>query len=1248
MSRTWTPEQTAAFTCRNRNILVSAAAGSGKTAVLVERIIRYLLDERKPVDVDCLLVVTFTNAAAHEMKERIGKALAQRLSEEPDNKHIERQILLLGKASISTLHAFCLDIIRQNYYLLNLPNNLALDPAFRIADEIEVALLKQEVLDELLEERYGQENSIFLQFVESFGGERDDSKLQDLILKVYNFSRSQSEPYVWLDTAAQVFQGNLEDDRVNILFYNMAASIATALEEALTKLKRAETLAKMPGGPQIYQSNLSEEKLQLEEALALLQKPASPSYWTALYQVLSEIKFGRLKACRGEIVEKLKAESQAYRNEAKSIVQKIQKDFLSRKPEELLQDMQDMAPLMAVLCGLVAEFSERFLEAKLERNILDFSDIEHFSLNLLRCKEDETWQPTALALKLKKRYKEVLIDEYQDINNVQETILNLVSRENSEPNLFMVGDVKQSIYGFRLADPSLFLNKYQNYSKDVSSREEKIVLSKNFRSRNGIVDGVNYVFRQVMLDKVGGIAYDSDAELVYGAPYPSLPECDKCLASPVEVHIVEKAVKEEGEEEEKEEEDVIFELKEDLDVLQMEAKIVGERIQELLSYNVWDKDVGAFRALHCRDIVILLRSTKTAAPLFLEGLRQLAIPAYADSGTGYFDAQEVQTVLSLLKIIDNPRQDIPLTAVLCSPLVELAPEELAAIRLQRPQGDFYNAVRLAARREKGQLKVNLRTFLKNLQHWRTFARRHSIVDLIWLIYRETNFYSYVGALPGGKQRQANLRFLLERAKQYEATNMKGLFKFLRFLEKLQDSNNDLGAARALGENEDVVRIMSIHKSKGLEFPVVILAGLGKGFNMKDINEEILIDKDLGLGPMWVDYEQRLKYPTLAKLAIRSKLKREMIAEEIRILYVAMTRAQEKLIMVGGVKQLKKKLKNWSSIVFRPEEGLPLNIVSNSKCFWEWLGPCLMRHSAGTPLRSLADLEEQQAANLSLLNADNSQWQIYLWDQGKLQCQENNEENSYKERLVRIKSFLPVEEEERGEEAVQRLKWQYPYQVLADIPVKLSVTEIKNRYQLLAQDEFTNNTTFSYERHFAARPQFLQEDRGLSASERGSAFHLVMRHLYLSTEMTQDNINQQIAAMIEQELITLAQGKAVDVLAIVQFFQSSLGRRMVKSPQVMREIPFTWKFPAVELYKERQDLTENLLLQGTIDCLFVEEDDLVLLDYKTDLVTKDTVDLLKKRYQVQMQLYSRAVETILQKNVKEKYFYSFAVGEAILL
>lgn len=1248
MSRTWTPEQRAAFSRRNRNILVSAAAGSGKTAVLVERIIRYLVDETDPVDIDRLLVVTFTNAAAHEMKERIGKALAKRLTEEPHNKHIERQLLLLGKASISTLHAFCLDIIRQNYYLLKLPHNLSLDPAFRIADEIEAALLKQEVLDEVLEECYGEEDPVFLQVVESFGGERDDSKLQDLILKIYNFSRSQAEPYLWLDTAADVFQANLEDQRVNILFYNMAASITTALEEALTKLQRAEGLAKLPGGPYIYQQNLREEILQLEEAIALLEKPASSGYWTAVYQVLREIKFGRLKACRGEIDEKLKAEAQDFRNEAKKIVQKIQQEFLARKPEELLQDMQEMAPLMAALCQLVAHFSKAFLAAKLERNILDFSDIEHFTLNLLRVQEEGKWYPTDLALKLKQRYKEVLLDEYQDINNVQETILKLVSREDSlDPNLFMVGDVKQSIYGFRLADPRLFLQKYQKYSKD-SPQDEKIVLSRNFRSRENIIHGVNYVFRQVMMDKAGGLAYDSDAELVYGAAYPALPEEEEALAGPIEVHIVEKASKEEIGEEEKEEEDKPFEPKEDLDLLQMEAKIVGERIQELLGRKVWDKDTGEFRAIHYRDIVILLRSTKTAAPLFLEELRQLAIPAYADSGTGYFDAQEVQTVLALLKVIDNPRQDIPLTAVLCSPLVELTPEELANIRLQRPQGDFYNAVRLAARRETGKLKKILRTFLKDLHYWRTFARRHSLVDLIWLIYRETNFYSYVGALPGGKQRQANLRFLLERAKQYEATNMKGLFKFLRFLEKLQDSNNDLGAARALGENEDVVRIMSIHKSKGLEFPVVFLAGLGKGFNMKDINEEILIDRDLGLGPMWVDSEHRLKYPTLAKLAIKSKLKREMIAEEIRILYVAMTRAQEKLIMVGGVKQLGKKANNWSNLLFHSPWELPLNIVRGAKSLGDWIGPCLMRHPTGKKLRSLANLAEQQETGFNLFQEDKSQWHIYFWNQGSLPGQDQDRENSYQEQLSRIKNFLPVEEEEQGAEAVQRLRWQYSYQFLADIPAKLSVTEIKNRYQLLAQDEFSNNTTYTYERHFAARPQFLQEESGLSASERGSAFHLVMRHLELSSEMTEDNINRQIKAMIDKEIISPVQGKVVDALAIVQFFQSSVGSRMLKSPQVIREIPFTLEFPAGELYPERQELKEDLLLQGTIDCLFAEEDGLVLLDYKTDLVTKDTLDLLKLRYQVQMDLYSRAVETILQKPVKDKYFYSFAVGEAIPL
>jgi len=1247
----WTPEQEAAITRKGRSLLVSAAAGAGKTAVLVERIIRRVLDSADPVDIDRLLVVTFTNAAAQEMKERIGLALAERGRKNPNDKNITRQFLLLGKSSISTLHSFCLEMIRQNVHCLSLPNGLSLDPRFRIADDIEAGLLKMEILEELFEEKYTEEDPRFFQLVECFGGERDDRILQDLVLKLYDFSCSQPDPFDWLRQAAGTFSSNLEDDSVQILFSNLVDSIILPMEEALDKISEAKEMTMSPGGPAIYLKNLLEEENRIRDVLNLVNSQSSVNNqpamarWQVVFEELGLIRFGPLKPCRDKDVDEHKKNRvQELRNEAKELIKSLQKEFLSRTPQEFLEDMREIAPLMDSLCALVTDFSESYLRAKFARNVLDFSDIEHFALDLLRVKCGGKWTPSPLAEKMRTYYEEVLVDEYQDINSVQENILTLVSRtEGSSPNMFMVGDVKQSIYGFRLAEPGLFVAKYNSYHKDETGSDpevtkEKIVLARNFRSRKFIVDGINYIFRQIMSAKLGGLSYDADAELSCGADYPFLPNDDSLkLARSVEVHLIDRDDKEvqppagleKDDESTEESANTVINESEDLDAIQMEARVIGRKIREMTQGVVWDKEKGRYRPLQYRDIVILLRSTKGSALTYLEELSLMGIPAYAETGTGYLRAQEVQVMLALLRIIDNPRQDIPLTAVLRSPVTGLTAHELTAIRMRRPRGDFYDAVRLAARKEEGALGRTLRGFLRQLRRWRTYSRRNSLVKLIWLLFRETGFYDYAGAMPAGKQRQANLRALHDRAKQYENTSMKGLFKFLRFLEKLEESGGDLGIARALGEKEDVVRIMSIHKSKGLEFPVVFLAGLGKKFNHTDLREDILVDRELGLGPVWVDYEKRLKYPTLAKIAVKNKLKERLLAEEMRVLYVALTRARESLVLVGTVKGMPGKQKKWTRVLKHAEHELPVGILKGASSFLDWLGPCLLRYR-----------EEQQ-------HNDSSLFKIQFWNPQDITAEQKDGSDDIAALLEKVSRLEQVEESRERLEFVQnRMGWQYPGRVLAAIPAKLTVTEIKNRYHYLQQDH-NSSQSYSRWREFTRRPNFLQEDRGLSAGEKGSAFHLVMRHLDISTILTEEEIGRQISNMVAGEIITPQQGESVSPLAIARFFRSSPGERMLKSPRVLREMPFTLTVPAGELYREVEcSVSEKIIIQGTIDCLFEEKDGYILLDYKTDLVTEETVNLLKERYRIQMELYSRAVENVFKKQVREKLIYSFCLGEVV--
>ncbi len=1251
-AKVWTAEQRLAIEKKGANILVSAAAGAGKTAVLVERLIERITAPDDPVSVDRILVVTFTNAAAQEMKERIGAALAARRQAESQNTYLEEQLLLLNKAAISTLHSFCLDLIRQNYYLLELPQGKALDPAFRVGNEVETSLLKLDVLEELFEEKYTLAEPLFLQLVECFGGQKDDRGLQDLLIRLYDFSRSHRDPDGWLTSVAANFRDAGGEARMALYFSSLTDCVLNGLSECLYRLQEAESLTAVPGGPAVYAGTLREEIQGLEDIMSLRGKD-----WQVIYSVLQEFKFGRLKACKGDVDKLIKDKVQELRNEAKDIYKGIQERYLAREPAEMIKDMQAVAPLMEYLCLLVKEFALNYLLAKLEKNLIDFSDIEHLALQLLLKEQDGNLVFTDLARQIQAHYQEVLIDEYQDINGVQEAILEAVSRKEwTQPNLFMVGDVKQSIYGFRLADPGLFLQKYHSYSDDLNERNVKIILTRNFRSRPNILAGVNYVFRQLMSERMGGLTYDEKAELVCGADFPPAGETagTDLAIQPIEVHLVDRRQqgRENGEHLEGGAEKSILTEEEDLTALQLEARIAARRIQELLGTPVWDKNTGGYRPAGYRDMVVLLRTTKGPAEVFLEEFRCLGIPVYAEIGGGYLAAQEIRLVLSLLQIIDNPRQDLPLAAVLRSAMVGFTSAELSKIRLHRRQGDFYDALRLAARREKGELGENIRLFLNRLKYWRTFARRNSLSDLLWLLYRETGFYTYVGALPGGPQRQANLRALQDRARQYEQTALKGLFNFLRFLDKLEERQGDLGIARALGEKEDVVRIMSIHKSKGLEFPIVFVAGLGKKFNLQDLQNDVLIDKDMGLGPNIVDAEQRLKYPSLARLVVREKLKKDALAEESRILYVAMTRAKEALIMIGTTNNLVRRLARWQEVIRRQDWELPAYLALRANCFLDWLGPSLMRHQDGLVLWKMI-AEKSAGENMKELDSqpwfrDPSRWKIKVWDSAGSSLTETKQGSQYTDELHAISNLEPLPAGPAAEEIERYLSWQYPGRNLAGIPAKLSVSELKNRYRQHTQDTLGQDF-FSHFREFRRRPRFQQEQKGLLAAEKGSALHLVMRYLDLQRVNTLEEIIAQLDEMVAMERLTAIQREAVEPQQIYMFFKQPIGQRLLASPLIRREVPFTLALGLQELFPDIEEETEEtIILQGTLDCLFEEGEGFILLDYKSDLITRESVAAFMERYRLQLDLYARAVETILRVPVREKILYSFQLGEAFSL
>lgn len=1225
----WSDEQWQAIAARGQNILVAAAAGSGKTAVLVERIIRRITEPSDPVDVDRLLVVTFSNAAAAEMKARVGQALEKALAENPSSVHLRRQLSLLNRARISTIHSFCMSVLRRYYY------KIGLDPAFRIVDETEAALMREEVIEELFEEQYGKkDHEAFYELVDRYSGDRSDTALQELVEKIYDFSRSHPKPEQWLDDMAARYD---VADHVNIDDLPWVRELLENMEMQLEGLKelleQAEALTYEPGGPVPYQANFTEDRALLDALLS-----ACRTSWVSSYEAFQSAKFGRLKSVRGDDYDAdLKAQAQDLRKTVKDQVEKMREAFFNRRPDSYLKDLREMAPHLAMLSELVKEFGRRFKRAKRDKGLVDFNDLEHDTLEVLSQSDTEERLPSDAALDYREHFREVLVDEYQDTNFVQEAILRLITKDD---HLFMVGDVKQSIYRFRLAEPGLFLAKYKAFQKDGSGGGLRIDLAKNFRSRLEVLDGTNFLFRQMMNEKIGEIDYDQEAELKLG--FTDYPETE---STEPELLLIDR---EEGKEEADEDSADVADLKAE----ELEARLIGEQIQTLITsgYEVFDQATGRMRPITYRDIVILLRSARSMAPTMLEEFKRRGIPAYAELSSGYFEAIEVEVMMSLLKIIDNPHQDIPLAGVLRSPIVGLTGEDMAQIRIANPKANYYKAMKDYMKKETGELADTLSSFFNKLTSWRTRARRGSLSDLIWQIFRETGYYDFVGGMQGGQQRQANLRALYDRARQYENTSFRGLFRFLRFVERMRDRGNDLGTARSLGEQEDVVRVMTIHSSKGLEFPVVFVAGMNKQFNFKDLQGSYMLHKELGFGTKYIDPKLRISYPTLPMLAMKQKKKMEMLAEEMRVLYVALTRAREKLIFVGTVKDAEKTVKKWERQTGRPDWLLPDYLRAGGGRYIDWVGPALMRHRDGRPLRQLVGADDPSHD----VARDASKWQISVVKAVELEEADEQQKEDRQEIEHALKNFDPVPIDREEKELVNEcLSWTYGYPQSSVHMSKQTVSEIKRQRESLTN---TDGSDTRYIRQFrspiAERPRFMQEKK-LTSAERGTAMHTVMQHIHLSGSMTAEKIQETVDRLVVQEIMTAEEAEAVDIEVVLRFFHSALGRRMIEAVRVEREVPFSLALAAEEAYTDWRETRETVLVQGVIDCLLEESDGLVLVDYKTDAIHGRFMNgfegarpILADRYRVQLDMYARAIKRIWKKPLKEKYLYFFDGGHVL--
>ncbi|MGA9225359.1 MAG: helicase-exonuclease AddAB subunit AddA [Mesobacillus sp.] len=1248
---TWTEDQWKAIMASGQDILVAAAAGSGKTAVLVERIINKITSEHDPIDVDELLVVTFTNASAAEMRHRIGEALEKAIDANPNSIHLKKQLSLLNRASISTLHSFCLDVIRKYYYLIDV------DPGFRIADETEGQLLRDEVIEDLFEEEYGKaDNQPFFNLVDAFTNDRSDEGLKDIIADLFDFSRSNPSPDEYLDSIVSMYDAAGSSSIEDLPFMKVLMNdIELQLQGAKQLLEQGLEIARMPGGPAPRAVNFTDDLHVVETLLN-----AKDHSWSELYEAMQLAKFDRAKTCKGDDFDKQMVDKAGkLRDRAKKIVQDMKSELFARRPESFQKDMQEMKPVIAVLIDLVKEFSRRFGEVKQERGLVDFSDLEHYTLAILT-KQHEleggepayAAMPSEAALAYRRKFKEVLVDEYQDTNMVQEAILQLVTSDGeSTGNMFMVGDVKQSIYRFRLAEPNLFLGKYNRFTADGEQTGLKIDLAKNFRSRSEILDGTNYLFKQIMGVKVGEIHYDENAELKKGAPYPD----DESF--PVELLLIDKgnAGSAESEAAEENEADSTEFDADDLEQSQLEARLMAKHIKEMVEERrgVYNPKTKASKPVNYRDIVILLRSM-TWAPQIMEEFKQQGIPIYANLSTGYFQATEVAVMLSLLKVIDNPYQDIPLAAVLRSPIVGLNEEELAVIRISQKRGAFYEALTTFCQKkptaEQESLHEKTRSFFDRLKNWRTVARQGSVSDLIWQLYRETRFFDFAGGMPGGKQRQANLRALYDRARQYEATSFRGLFRFLRFIERMRERGDDLGAARALGEQEDVVRIMTIHSSKGLEFPVVFAAGLARNFNTMDLKKFYMLDKEFGFAAKYINPEKRISYPSLPQLAFRRKHKMEMLAEEMRVLYVALTRAKEKLYLIGSVKDAEKTISKWQDEASHPEWLLSEYLRASASGYIDWIGPAVIRHRDCDSFRG----SEASTAPVDEITSHPSRWKIETITAEEVATYADETIEEHESLMDLVAEGKPVNiDSALSEEVRNQLSWNYHFREAATHRSKQSVTELKRNHETRDEESGTQMIR-RFTKPILNRPRFMQEKK-LTPAERGTAMHMVMQHIDLTKPVNELSLDLQLEKMVESELLFPEQREAIEKKWILAFFETEIGRRLLNAQKVSREVPFYLSLPANEVYPDWQGENEPIFIQGVVDCIFQDEKGTVLLDFKTDGIHdrykggfEQAKSILEERYRIQISLYAKAIEQVWKQPVNEKYLYFFDGGHLLEL
>lgn len=1244
----FTKSQQLVIDSRHENILVSAAAGSGKTAVLVERIIQMISREKDPVDIDRLLIVTFTKAAASEMRERISNGIGERLAKHPENQHLQRQSALLHNAQITTIDSFCLFVIRNHF------QEIGLDPAFRVADEGEVKLLMQDAMEEVLEEAYSEKKESFCRLVEGYCPGKKDTFLEEQMKDLYRFAMSYPWPEKWLlqhkmDYHVQSKEELLGSDLIRYL----EDYLKQTFEECRNQMTLCHQICLQPDGPYMYAENV-------ENTLSQVEKLCEMDSYEAYSQAINNVTFERLSSKKDESVSADKRNwAQTIRNQVKEQLKKIQERFFMQSIEGIWNQMNKMDSIVQELVDLTLLFAKRFEEKKRDKNLLDFSDMEHLALQILCQEEDGRIVATDAAKDLRNYFVEIMVDEYQDSNLVQECILSCISgEEDGHFNRFMVGDVKQSIYKFRLARPELFMEKYLTYDTKPGNHH-RIDLSRNFRSRKQVIDSVNLIFEQLMAPDLGKIAYDESARLYCGASYPEENVVEGDFATEFLM------LQPDTESEEK-------------DAMQ-EARMIAGRIRKLLrEQKVTDKETGELRLASYGDIVVLIRGGADYEDALKDSLEERHIPCFVTSKTGYFQTKEITQIMQILRVLDNPLQDIPCYGTMVSAFGEFQEEEIAAIVAASPdtrylyrkveqyiitgdiesdigessaqnhvvgiqKDDIKDSIKGHTETKDAALVQKCRDFLEHVKEYRSYVPYLSISELLEKLLEEMHYLEYVTASPDGMQRRANVQLLLEKASTFEQTSFKGLYHFIRYIDQSEKSNVEYGEANVLDENADVVRIMTIHKSKGLEFPICIVAGMGKSLNRQDSRKAILTDIDMGIGADYVDSDLRMKRKTLRKNIMARKILLDSQAEELRVLYVALTRAKEKLIISGVVDNLEKKIEDTISVMNSGEVILPYSIRTDAGSFMDLIFAALLRtpsmqpllHRYGygiNPLPGLsADISCQLVQSSDVDEEDLLQdvHEVFEWEQ-------------FKKDLI-----TGVTDENMTEDLQNRFEYVYPYENLQELHSKTSVSELKMAAIHKREDQgeaklFEESIPLPY------LPSFLKEEEKVSGAVRGSAMHRIMELIEFQKEYSPDELKRYLLILTQSGKMSAEYADAVQQKKVLHFLQTDLAGRMQladRENRLYREQPFVLGLSANRV-KEEFPEEENVLIQGIIDVFFYEEDEIVLLDYKTDVV--DSEKELVDRYKVQLDYYKEALERITGKRVKQVLIYSFYFEKEIMV